>query len=460
VKAEKTALLMAYRFPPQGGGGSLRTLKFTKYLREFGWEPVVHTARDPFWPVTDDTLLHDVPEDVHVYRTRTFEFERLEQRLATIFKQHDERGTSRQPVDRPSGKAPRRPGLSETLRAQVHRRLLVPDPQIAWLPGAFLHGLKIARREAPRVLYTSSPPNSTQLLGALLAAAVRKPWVADFRDPWTDGMRRRQAYAGNRLRGACERAAERLVVRRADRIVVTAEPLRARFLAKYPFLAPERVVVLTNGYDPADFTACTGGARELESDRFHLTGAGNIEAMFDARPLLRAVAELIAEHPGFRADLLVNLVGAKKGQYDADIQALGLTDRVRYVGWVPHAQSLRYLHQSDVLLMCAITQPSGQGEKFPAKGFEYLYLRKPVLCLSAPGVTTELLARSGLGTVVDPADLAGIKAALRTFYERRHQPARGDAAFIARFDRRCLTEKLAGIFDELVGAPSRASVAA
>jgi len=84
VKAEKTALLMAYRFPPQGGGGSLRTLKFTKYLREFGWEPVVHTARDPFWPVTDDTLLHDVPEGVHVYRTRTFEFERLEQRLATI----------------------------------------------------------------------------------------------------------------------------------------------------------------------------------------------------------------------------------------------------------------------------------------------------------------------------------------------------------------------------------------
>src|SRR5262249_43329764 len=97
------------------------------------------------------------------------------------------------------------------------------------------------------------------------------------------------------------------------------------------------------------------------------------------------------------------------------------------------------------------TQPSGQGEKFPAKGFEYLYLRKPVLCLSAPGVTTELLARSGLGTVVDPADLAGIKAALRTFYDRRHQPARGDAAFIARFDRRRLTEELAGIFDTLAG---------
>jgi glycosyltransferase involved in cell wall biosynthesis len=127
---------------------------------------------------------------------------------------------------------------------------------------------------------------------------------------------------------------------------------------------------------------------------------------------------------------------------------------------VPHTQSLRYLHQSDVLLMCAITQPSGQGEKFPAKGFEYLYLRKPVLCLSAPGVTTELLARSGLGTVVDPADLAGIKAALRAFYDRRHQPARGDAAFIARFDRRRLTEQLAGIFDTLAGVPNPTSVAA
>ena len=460
MKAEKTALLIAYRFPPQGGGGSLRTLKFTKYLREFGWEPVVHTARNPFWPVTDETLLHDIPEGVRVYRTQAFEFERLEQRLATRFKSHDKRGTSRQSVDRSSGKAPRRPGLSETVRAQVHRRLLVPDPQIAWLPGAFLNGLKIARREAPRVLYTSSPPNSSQLLGAFLAGALRKPWVADFRDPWTDGMRRQQAYTGNRLRGALERAAERMVVRRADRIVVTAEPLRTRFLAKYPFLAPERVVVLTNGYDAADFAACSASGRELETDRFHLTGTGNIEAMFDARPLLRAVAELIAEHPGLRADLLVNLVGAKKGQYDADIEGLGLTERVRYVGWVPHTQSLRYLHQSDVLLMCAITQPSGQGEKFPAKGFEYLYLRKPVLCLSAPGVTTELLARSGLGTVVDPADLTGIKAALRGFYDRRHQPARGDAAFIARFDRRRLTEQLAGIFDTLAGVPNPTSVAA
>src|SRR5262249_27112402 len=162
-------------------------------------------------------------------------------------------------------------------------------------------------------------------------------------------------------------------------------------------------------------------------------------------------AELIAEHPGFRSDLLVNLVGAKKGQYDADIERLGLTERVRYVGWVPHVHSLRYLHQSDVLLMCAITQPSGQGEKFPAKGFEYLSVRRPVLCLPAPGVTTELPTRSGLGTVVDPADTAGIKTALRAFYDRRHQPARGDAAFIARFDRRRLTEQLAAIFDTLIG---------
>src|SRR5207245_11365926 len=145
------------RCPAEGGGGALRTLKVTKCLREFGWEPVVHTARDPFWPVTDDTLLHDVPEGVHVYRTRTFEFERLEQRLATIFKQHDERGTSRQPVDRPSGKAPRRPGLSETLRAQVHRRLLVPDPQIAWLPGASLHGLKFSGCVSAPVLSARSP---------------------------------------------------------------------------------------------------------------------------------------------------------------------------------------------------------------------------------------------------------------------------------------------------------------
>jgi glycosyltransferase involved in cell wall biosynthesis len=458
----RKVLFVTYRFPPQSGGGAQRTLKFAKYLREFGWEPVVHTVRNPYWPLWDESLLADVPADLRVYRTRTFEFERLESRLVGLLARPGDPPKAERHASAEAGGTPRtgRRGWLGAVRAAVHRYLLVPDPQIAWLPGAFVRGLAIARRERVDLVFTSSPPNSIHLVGALLAAALRKPWVADFRDPWTDGVRRQQAYVRNRPRAALEQAAERAVLRRADHAVVSAEPLRGRFLTKYGFLASDRVTVLTNGFDPADFAACQAPGRELEPGRFHLTGTGNIESMFDLRPMLRAVAELVAEDADLRADLVVNLVGTRKGKYDADLQALGLAERIRYIGWVPKSQSLRYLHQSDVLFMVALTPESGSQEKFPAKSFEYLYLRKPILCLSHPGATMDFLSQSGLLTAVRPDDVAGIKAALRTLYARRTDPSRGDAAFIARFDRRRLTGRLASIFDQLVGEPGAVTAAA
>jgi glycosyltransferase involved in cell wall biosynthesis len=473
----KKALLISYRFPPQGGGGVQRTLKHVKYLRSFGWEPVVQTARNPYWPVRDETLLADVPAGVRVYRTTTFEFERFEHRLAGLVQRQRGARNGAAPSGSAKSGSPRPPRVRETraagaesdesvangraggllggFRNAVHRRLLIPDPQIAWLPGAVAHGLRIARREKPQVIYTSSPPNTVQLVGGLMAAIMRLPWVADFRDPWTDGPRRQRSYVGNRMRANIERAAERWVLRRADRVIVSAPPLRERFLAKYSFLRPERVEVLTNGFDPADFDAgqpTRDDARLLEPGCFHVTGTGNIEAMFDARPLLRAIAEMVAENPDVARDLRVTLVGAKRGKYDADLAALGLTERVRYPGWVAHGRSLQYLRESDVLLMCQLTQAGGGSEKLSGKSFEYLYLQKPILCLTVPGVTADLMLESGLGTVVDPADQAGIKAALERFYAERGGGMRGDADVIARFDRRRLTERLAAIFDEVTGA--------
>jgi glycosyltransferase involved in cell wall biosynthesis len=262
------------------------------------------------------------------------------------------------------------------------------------------------------------------------------------------------------MRAGLERAAERWVLKRADHAVVSAAPLGERFLRKYDFLRPERVHVLTNGFDPADFEKGEGAAPVLEPGGFHVTGTGNIEAMFDARPLFRALAELAAEDPGVRAALRVTLVGAKRGKYDAELAALGLADRVRYPGWVPHARSLQYLRESDVLLMCQLPHPGGGSEKLSGKCFEYLYLQKPILCLTVPGITAELMTESGLGVVVDPADQAGITNALRRLYAERGRPRRGDPEVIARFDRRRLTERLAAILDDAVSRGAGAGAGA
>ncbi|TMA50872.1 MAG: glycosyltransferase family 4 protein [Deltaproteobacteria bacterium] len=442
-------LMVAYRFPPQSGGGAQRMLKLAKYLGDFGWEPVVQTARNPYWPRWDAELLAELPRGIRVHRTPTFEFERFEERLARPFRRRSDGGSAQSGSERAG---PQR--ALRALRNAIHRYAFVPDAQIAWLPGAFLHGLLIARRERVDALFTSSPPNSVHLLGRLMAAALGRPWVADFRDPWTDGVRRRKAYVGNAGREALESAAERMVLRRADRILVSAEPLRARFLAKYDFLSPERVVVLPNGFDPDDFAGCETGGRELEAGRFHVTASGTMESMFDFGPFLRAVAELVAEDADLRADLRINLVGTTAARYGPETERLGLADRVRFYGWVSKSQNVRYLQQSDALLMHLIPQRSGTAEKLPARAFECLYLRKPLLFLSVPGATTEFLAQSGLVTSVAPDDVAGIKRALRERYARRGAPAGGDPAFIARFDRRRLTGRLAAILDELTRTPA------
>ena len=475
----KKAFLISYRFPPQGGGGVQRTLKYTKYLREFGWEPVVHTARKPFWNVWDESLLDEIPEAVAIHQTGTFEVEKVEHDLRAFVRRlrgrKEAASVAGAPAERPrkvdeaTAQARKergesaRGGAAGGLKDLLYKRLLIPDQQIFWVLPALLAGRRIVRKAGCSVIHTSSPPNSLHLYGGLLARRTGLPWVADFRDPWTDGPRRRRNYVDNPRRERIENALERWVIRNADHVVVSAPPLRDRFLAKYDFLKEDRISVITNGYDVDDFEeAARIEEKVLPEDAFHFTGTGNIEHMFPAQHLFRAMASACAKHPGLRRDLRVHLVGAKRGPYDALLEELGLADRVHYEGWVPHARSIRYLQESDALLMCMIPQEGGGNEKLSGKGFEYLYMRKPFLCLTKPGLAADLFAQTELAHVLDPADEAGIEQTLIDLWEARSNPPAANEDLVQRFDRRNLTGKLAGIFDVLTGnnAPVSREVAA
>ena len=123
----------------------------------------------------------------------------------------------------------------------VQTHVLVPDPQITWVPGAFLKGLSLIRKERPAVIYSSSPPNSCQVLGLMLKRVTHVPWIADFRDPWTEGIRRKQSYERSGVRRRLEHAFERRVIESADHIIVTTEKTLEQFLAKYPAIPVEQV---------------------------------------------------------------------------------------------------------------------------------------------------------------------------------------------------------------------------
>jgi glycosyltransferase involved in cell wall biosynthesis len=450
----RKVLVLAYRFPPQGGGGVQRTLKFVRYLQRFGWQPVVHTVRNPFWPFRDEALKREIPAEVRVYQTRTFEFERFEKKLGSFFAKSAPQATR-------SAAAPTRSPASVTKKSRgggiasiqrfIHQRVLVPDPQIAWLPWAFLKTLYIARKERIDLIYSSSPPNSSQVLGLWLKRVLKKPWVVDFRDPWTDGVRRQQSYVGNPFRQRLEEAWERAIAAQADYFIVNTEKNQERFLEKYPFLS-SKLTTLTNGFDPEDFAHISQAKKFLPEGSFHLTLTGNVETMFDAAPFFRAVHDFLAEEPEARRHFRVNFVGTKRGKYDQTIQELQLDTVVNYVGYTPHSDSVQYLADSDALFLCQIPEYGSAVVKLPGKLFEYLYMRKPVLALTLPGVTTSILDRTGLGVVVHPNDEQGIKRALRDLY---HQWSKAEWRFtpnhtvINTFDRVRLTERLARIFDHV-----------
>ena len=452
----RKALILAYRFPPQGGGGVQRTLKYVKYLRQFGWQPVVHTVDNPYWTMWDQELLNEIPDDVRVYRTKTFEFERLESRLGSLLgKKETQSNTSSQSSSPPtSAKEPkkRRGGAVGAVREYIHKHILVPDPQIAWLPGAFVKSLLIARKEKIDLIYTSSPPNSSQVLGLLLKRMLGKPWVADFRDPWTDGVRRKQAYVNNPRRQRLEEGWERAIAERVDHFIVSTDKNGEQFATKHPMLK-SKLSVLTNGFDPSDFGHLQSSKKFLQDGLFHLTLTGNVETMFDATPFLQAVKELIAENALARTSLRVNFVGTKRGKYDAYIQEHGLGTHINYIGYVPHSESVQYLADSDALFLCQIPEYESAGVKLPGKLFEYLYLRKPVLALTMPGVTTGILEHSGLGVIAHPNAVTEIKQALTQLLQHWQKPAGHFApndAFIAEFDRTRLAERLAQVFDAAV----------
>ncbi|MBI3302272.1 MAG: glycosyltransferase [Deltaproteobacteria bacterium] len=352
----------------------------------------------------------------------------------------------------------KRRGAFSAFRRLVHQRVLMPDPQIVWVPGALAKSLYVARKENVEVIYTSSPPNSSQVLGLLLKRILKKPWVADFRDPWTDGVRRKQTYVNNPLRQRLEESWERAIAEQADHFIVSTEKNGEQFLAKYPFLAP-KLTVLTNGFDPADFGHLSSEKKLLQEGYFHLTLTGNVETMFDATPFFQAIKELIAENPEVSAHLRVNFIGTKRGKYDSYIRQNNLDSQINYVGYVPHADSVQYLADSDVLFLCQIPEYESAGVKLPGKLFEYLYLRKPVLALTLPGVTIDILERTGLGMVVNPNDVPGTKRALLDLYQQWQQQQwrfTPNDAVIGAFDRVQLTERLAVIFDAVASHKAHA----
>jgi glycosyltransferase involved in cell wall biosynthesis len=460
-------LVVTYYFPPVGGIGVQRTLKYVTYLERWGWEPVVVTPRDPAYPLRDPTLLAAVPAAVEVHRSLSLEPSRAQLIGSRLLRRlgvapgvrggpSGPAGSPAQAADVASGSGPF--GAAGASLRRLPRRVLrsgvalwgrfwgaalFPDEAVVWAPFAVRSGRSVHRSNPVDVLYSSAPPFSTHLAAGRLKKATGLPWVADFRDPWIGNP---FAAPISKRREARERSTEHWIVERADRVVVAADEMRAMFIDRYPAMAG-KFVYIPNGYDRADLAGLSPVASE--PGRFTILYAGSLYRPGELEAFLGG-AELLADRrPDLRSRLRVQFVGranAENRRIATEYTAPGrIGDVVSFENFVPRPEVLARIAGADALLQLMTAAP-GTSLFVGGKLLEYLAFDLPILAVMPPGEGRRLVDSLATGYTAD-VEPASVAEALERLLDDppRRQPA--DPA--GRYDRVNLARELAAVLDQV-----------
>jgi len=444
----RRVLMLAYVFPPfYSVGGSIRVVKFIKYLCALGWLPTVLTVDDSRDLASQQregsaTLCSEIPPTVAIYRTNAGEPSRALLETGRTLR-------------RRSRLAATVVNTLRVLRRFAQAYLLLPDENLSWLPFAVRMGRQIIRRHEIDLIFVTCPPHSAALSGVLLKWWTGRPLVLDFRDDWIDTpWYRRKPWLSRQL----ERWLERWVVHRADRVIAVTAWSHRTFLARYPHEPSTKFALIPNGCDLADFAPTEQAEPKTAEQRFTIVHSGLLTESADwqrsPRPLFAALAQLRRTHPKKAARLQLIFTGTLPEATRAAMVQLGIGDLIQEVGHLPQAAYHRLLRQADLLLAINYT---GFTTLIPGKLYEYWAVgAAPILLLDSGGAASELVAHHQLGTAVPPAAVEQIYAALLMYYQQwaAGKPLQIRREGIAAYDRKVLTRQLAALFNAVV-QPSR-----
>lgn len=428
---ERRMLLISYAYPPTGGGGVQRSVKFAKYLPQYHWRPTVLTAADPSVPVRDNDLSMELDPQTTVLRARTLEPSyRTKQKLIAT---GDPSSVS---FTRWMKQCVRKAGMS----------LLQPDPQILWNPCAARLATQTLRQVPHEVVYVTGPPFSSFLLGRTLKRRFGLPLVLDFRDEW---LLSSQHFENHQRSGIAYRQQRRMlgkVLRAADAVVATTQA-SADELARQIQETGGRASVhcIYNGYDEDDLTALRCDSNP--SDRLRIVYTGTLWKLTDISPVVQALIQLAAADPESAARIDLIIAGRRTPHQDALVAQLDATAvNVRRHDYLPHGKSLELAASADVLLLL-LADEQGAERVVPAKLFEYLALRKPILSVCGDGETASLIDHHGHAYRFSPGRPDRIAACLSTLLAKRPCTAMCVADDLRQFSRRQQTSQLAEVMD-------------
>ncbi|HPO40535.1 MAG TPA: glycosyltransferase family 4 protein [Bacteroidales bacterium] len=419
-------LIITYYWPPSGGAGVQRWLKFTKYLPSSGWFPEVLTV-DPLYaayPFRDDSLYGEVPVDVKVHRTKALNFFALYNR-------------DQSKIPHAGFASGKDKGFKSTVSRFIRGNFFIPDPRRGWNRFAFRRASELIRSQNITHIITTSPPHSTQLIGLRLKR--RFPglkWVADLRDPWTD------IYYYDMFRPSLparmlDRNLEKRVLSRADRIITVGKTLASLLAAKTEAVAG-KTEILPNGFDEEDFQGVVSSVPE----RFTITYVGTLSPAYPVRGFIDAVKDMRINGK----QVALQFVGTVPEEIRVLFPAGDEGDGPRFISYCEHPEAIRYMMSSSLLLLI-IPDHSSNRSILTGKIFEYLATEKPILFLGPEdGDAARLLTLCGYQGIFGYDDVEGIREFILRVAEGKPVKRSG---YHLEYSRRALAVKLGNILDRL-----------
>ncbi len=433
MKQKKRVLIIAYYWPPSGGGGVHRNLKYTKYFRDFGWEPVIYTPENPDSPSIDESLFQDIPEGIEVVKNKIWEPYNLYRKFVGMKK--DKRIYSGFISEN------KKMGLAQRISIWIRGNLFIPDARKFWIKPSIRFLKKYLEENPVDAIISSGTPHSMHLIGLGIKKAMDIPWVADFRDPWTD----LDFYDQLMLSKWADRKHRRLeqsVLKAADEV----STVTWGWAEGFEKLGLEKCNVVTNGYDEADFQF----EASPNPDEFSIAHIGSLNKDRNSVILWKALQELCDEVEGFKEKLVIRLIGNTDFTVRGDLDKYGLTEVTESEGYLPHKKVIRMQKESQVLLLLINNTPNVQGF-VPGKLYEYMASGRPMLAIGpVDGDSARIINECKPGTIHGFEDFAGLKEAIRGLFQQYLDGnLEVDTKDITKYSRRSVTGNMAAILDKI-----------
>jgi glycosyltransferase involved in cell wall biosynthesis len=430
----KKVLIITYYWPPSGGAGVQRWLKFVKYLREFGWEPVVYTAENPEVPVIDKSLEKDIPEGITVLRTKAREPYQLYKRF-----------TGRKQTDRIQTaflSEKKKPGIIENISIWIRGNFFIPDARCFWIKPSVSYLKSWLSKNPVDLIISTGPPHSMHLIAMQLKKSTGTPWLADFRDPWTNIDFYNQLKL-SRIADRKHKQLEEKVLRTADSITVISKGMAEDFNRIFP----REYHLVTNGYDEDDFVDISD---QPIHDKFRISHIGSLVKTRNPVVFWQALSELIHENPDIAKKIEIALTGNVDVSVRESVKEYGLENVVIYQEYIPHAELIREFNKTTALLLL-INETPNANLILTGKLFEYLGAKRPIICIGPEnGDAAKIIRDTQGGETFDFHKINKLKNYISKLFEESQIGVHETKHVKAEsYSRKSLTRKLVAIMNQL-----------